>query len=188
MVNRAFQSFALAVLFSCCLPGSGSCAPTAYVSTGATKIRMSADWVKRIKNVQKHGVEVFYPDFMPSRYKLTNMKFGGYDKAHPDYSLIFESKGKRSITIESAYEGIGDGPDGYKKLKGRSKSFGRFGVNVFKPHSEGNDTDEYYYLSDWLESKSKVKPDAKRFYNLYGTGVKDKEVVAIIESLAPLKK
>lgn len=186
--SQSFQSFALAVSFLFLSPSAGMGAPTASVSTSSKTIKMNKGWVRQIRNAQKHGVEVFYPDFMPSRFKLTNMKFGGYDKAHPDYSLIFEAKGKRSITIESAYEGIGDGPDGYKKLKGRSKIFGRFAVNVFKPRTEGNDTDEYYYLSDWLESRKKVKPDAKRFYNLYGTGVKEKEVIAILESLAPLKK
>lgn len=188
MQTRSFQSFALAVSLFFLSPASGMCAPTANVSTGSKTIKMDKGWVRQIRNVQKHGVDVFYPDFMPSRFKLSNMKFGGYDKAHPDYSLIFNAKGKHSITIESAYEGIGDGPDGYKKLKGKSKVFGRFGVNVFKPRTEGNDTDDYYYLSDWLESKKRVKPDAKRFYNLYGTGVKDKEVIAILESLTPLKR
>lgn len=185
---QSFQHLALVVTVLCLLPVAAIAAPAASVSTNSTTIKMDKAWVKQIRNVQKHGVDVFYPDFMPSRFKLKNMKFGGYDKAHPDYSLIFEAKGKHSITIESAYEGIGDGPDGYKKLKGKSKVFGRFGVNVFKPHTEGNDTNYYYYLSDWLESKKKVKPDAKRFYNLYGTGVKDNEVIAILESLAPLKK
>jgi hypothetical protein len=177
----------LSLLFICSA-NSTLAADSSSVSTNSKTIPMKASWVKQIKNVQKHGVDVFYPNFMPARFPLSNMKFGGYDKAHPDYSLIFQGKGKRSITIESAYEGIGDGPDGYKKLKGQSKVFGRFGVNVFKPHSEGNDTNDFYYLSDWLESKKKTPADAKRVYNLYGTGVTDKEAIAILESLTPLKK
>lgn len=163
-------------------------AESASVSTDSKTIPMKASWVKQIRNVQKHGVDVFYPNFMPARFPLSNMKFGGYDKAHPDYSLIFQGKGKRSITIESAYEGIGDGPDGYKKLRGQSKTFGRFGINVIKPHTEGNDTNDFYYLSDWLESKRKTTADAKRFYNLYGTGITDREAISILQSLTPLKQ
>ena len=148
---------------------------------------MNAGWVKQIKNVQKHGVCVFYPNFMPARFNLSNVKFGGSDEAHPDYSLIFQGKGKNTITIESACEGFGDGPDGYKNLKGRCEAFGPFKINVLKPHSDGNNTSENYYISDWLESKKKTSVIAKRFYNLYGTGLTDKEAVAIVESLAPLK-
>lgn len=179
--------FALAILCAL-LFSSNAFAADSAVFTDLKTIQMNVAWVKQIKNVQKHGVEVFYPNFMPARFKLVNMKFGGYDKSHPDYSLIFQGKGKNSVTIESAYEGIGDGPDGYKKLKGYSKTFGSFAVDVFKPHTEGNDTNEFYYLSDWLESKKKTTADAKRFYNLYGTGITDKEAIAILESLSILKK
>ena len=188
MVNRFLQSLVVSMSVSLFVLSSNAIAANSIVSTNSKSISMNASWVKQIKNVQKHGVEVFYPNFLPARFKLSNMKFGGYDKAHPDYSLIFQGQGKNTITIESAYEGIGDGPDGYKKLKGRSKVFGNFGVNVFKPHTEGNDTNEFYYLSDWLESKGKSSADAKRFYNMYGTGITDKEAVAILESLAPLLK
>jgi len=188
MNTRLISSLTFALSIVLCTANDVAAAGADTVATDNKKIRMKPAWVKQIRNVQRHGVQVFYPEFMPSRYSLGEMKFGGYDKTHPDYSLIFKAKGKHSITIESAYEGIGDGPDGYKKLKGRSKWFGPFTIDVFKPHTEGNDTNDFYFLSNWLESRKKSTADAKRFYNLYGTGVTNKEAVAIIESLTPLRK
>ena len=70
--------------------------------------------------------------------------------------------------------------------------FGPFRVYVFLPREEGNDTPDTYYLSDWLVERRLGKKDRKdwpkdgRYYHLLGSGLRDREAVTVIESLAAL--
>jgi hypothetical protein len=166
------------------------------IAVGDKTITLKGIYAKRLEDIKKTGVTVFYPTFLPPRYSLSSVTVSDSepDKLHHDYSLEFCDKKHICFSIESAYSGIGDGPDGDKTLKGKNKNLGPFSVYVFKPHSEGNDTNQIYYLSSWMEWKIKGlggKPGSPstggRFYHFFGNGITDKEAVAIVQSLEPIK-
>lgn len=158
------------------------------VRFGNAQMKMKTRDVQTLGKVQKQGVTVVYPSFVPKRYVLTEVKVTAYEPKHPDYALTFKGPNKHSFVVETAFDGIGDGPDGYKRLSGTAAPFGKFGISVFKPHTEGNDTKEFYYISDWMELKKKPSKDAMRFYHFYGTGITDAESIAIMKSLAPMEQ
>lgn len=160
---------------------------SAVPSVEMQKLALGKTFEQRLRGVQKFGVIVVYPTAMPERYKLKKVEIGGDDAKHPDYTLVFAGKGHHTLTVESAYTGIGDGPEGDKILNSQSATFGKGTINVFKPHSEGNGTADVYYLSDWGKPTRKVSKDAERNYHVYGTGITDKEAVALVNSLTPIK-
>lgn len=179
--------FCAAIVFSV-MYLTGVNAPT-LASNGGTifvdgkPISMKPEDAQRLKKVQKLGVTVVYPMFIPQRFKLDSVHLAEEEPAHPDYVLEFHEKNKNEFVIESAYSGIGDGPDGDRTIKGNSKFFGPFTISVFKPNSEGNSTKFTYYVSSWMQGK---KSQEKRYYHFLGSGVTDKEAIEIVESLQPI--
>ncbi len=150
-------------------------------------VQLDKKFAGLLRGVQKHGVTVVYPTFIPAKFSLKKVVISGDDAQHPDYALFFRGKGHHTLTVETAYTGIGDGPTGDKTLTGQSKVFGKFDIYVFKPHSEGNDTNDIYYLSDWLATIKKTSKDTKRHYHFYATGIKDADAIAMVKSLTPIK-
>jgi len=149
---------------------------------------------QKVKTFRKTGAAFYYPTFVPARYTLSSVKFDKMgDPQHPDYQMEFcDKKHHFCFSIESAYSGIGDEGDGDRTLNGKSKFFGAFTIDVFKPGSEGNGGKNIYYLSSWLMDKKAIAADKKqmlisdtRFYHFLGKGINDKEAVAIVESLKP---
>jgi hypothetical protein len=168
---------------------------TSTIAVGDKTITLKGIYAKRLTDIKKTGVTVFYPTSVPPRYTLSSVTISDSepDKLHKDYSMEFCDKKQICITIESAYSGIGDGPEGDRTLKGKNKILGPFSVFVFKPHSEGNATNQVYYLSSWMDSKknapaekSGVPHPERRFYHFFGNGISDREAVAIVESLMPM--
>lgn len=142
---------------------------------------------RRMTKVKGSGVIFLYPTSVPARFKLKNIKVSDRDPKHLEYKTSFNAKKRYSFTIETAYSGIGDGPDGSRTLSGHSKEFGPFKISVFKPRTEGNKTKSVYYLSKWFKLKRKQSKDATRYYHFFGTGVTDAEAIAIVKSLTPIK-
>lgn len=157
-------------------------------------VSMKHDDARLLKKVQKLGVTVVFPTYLPQRFQLDSVHLAEEEPAHPDYVLEFHEKNKNEFVIESAYSGIGDGPDGDRTIKGNSKFFGPFTISVFKPGSEGNSTKTTYYVSSWMENKNpnkkqgeKANSREKRHYHFLGSGVTDKEAIDIVESLRPIE-
>lgn len=160
-------------------------------------LALSDVYLKRLEGLRKLGVTVFYPTFIPDRFSLVSVKtVAESDCPNRDYQLRFCDKKHLCFSIESACGGIGDGPDGDRHLKGKSRVLGPFTIDVFKPGSEGNDTRLVYYLSGWLPDEKMVIATKKgvdanqhggRYHHFLGHGVTDKEAVAIVESLTPIR-
>jgi hypothetical protein len=164
---------------------------------GGKAIKLDHASAERVKTFRKTGAFFYYPTFVPARYSLSSIKFDSQgDVQHPDYQMEFCDKNHHfCFSIESAYSGIGDDGDGDRHLKGRSKYFGSFTIDVYKPGSEGNGGKNIYYLSSWLkdkkmtvaEKKSTLPTSSARFYHFLGEGINDKEALAIVESLVPVE-
>ncbi len=157
-------------------------------------ISLRLEHMQRLKKVQKLGVTVVYPAYLPQRFHLNSVNLADEEPTHPDYVLTFHDNKKNEFVVESAYTGIGDGPDGDRNLKGNSKTFGEFTISVYKPGSEGNATKTTYYLSSWMEDQKRKDTRGKegdalkgRYYHFLGSGVTDKEAIDIVQSLKPIK-
>jgi hypothetical protein len=154
--------------------------------------------MKHLREISHLGVAVFYPTYVPSRFSSSTIHVSSEaaeGKEHFDYSLRFCDKSQVCFSVQSAWCGIGDGPDGDRTIYGTSEIFGRFSIYVFNPWSEGNGSGERYYLSQWLDAKSANKPvrevgcprGPQRHYLLLGNGITDKEAIAIVSSLRSLE-
>ena len=151
----------------------------------------------RLKRISNRGVTVFYPNYVPARFSLVSAKtVPDSECPNLDYNLEFCDKKRLCFSIESACGGIGSGPEGDKTLTGKSRFFGRFHIYRFNPGSDGNDTTLVYYLSDWMSDQKMVVAEKKglspsrtggRYHHFLGHGVTDKEALAIVESLMPIR-
>lgn len=178
---------------------AGQPAAPAKVIVDGKFIVIKPTYGKQLNQFKKRGVPLYFPTAVPPRYTLSLVKLDeDEDKEHPDYKMEFRDQKHHCVTVESAYSGVGDGPDGDRHLTGASKVFGDFAIDVFKPGSEGNCTKDIYYLSGWLlpkrlkdvaeqaEKNGKMLPSDGRFYHVYGEGITDKEAIAIVQSLMPV--
>ena len=151
--------------------------------------------MEQLDSLRKIGVAIYYPSFVPPRFSSVTVTLtdAEADKKHFDYSIEFCDRKEHCFSIESAYSGIGDGPDGDRVLKGTSKIFGNFRIDVFKPFSEGNNTKDIYYLGSWMKDKKAADAEKKgtwtndaRHYHFLGTGITDQEAQKIVTSLVPV--
>ncbi|MBS2009970.1 MAG: hypothetical protein JST01_23170 [Cyanobacteria bacterium SZAS TMP-1] len=185
-------SLVVASLGACSLP---CLAASPGITVGGKSITLSAAQTKVIKSFKDLGVPVYFPTAVPGRFTLSSIKIDSMgDKDNPDYVIEFQDKKHHSFTVASAYSGIGDGPDGDRSLKGKSKIFGPFTIDVFKPGSEGNGGKTVYYLGSWMQDKHTAEAEKKqklplkdcRYVHFLGDGVSDSESLAIVESLMPV--
>jgi hypothetical protein len=166
-------------------------------SVSGRPVSLNAKDANAIQLAKSKNVQIFYPSLVPPRFSLSSVTvedLSSKDNRYPDYKLEFTDKQKQSFAIESAYEGIGDGPDGDRVLQGKSKVFGAFRIDVLKPGSEGNCTKQVYYISSWMPDQPRIQSEKNgdkvavgRYHHFLGTGITDKEAIAIVESLAELK-
>jgi hypothetical protein len=168
--------------------GKPALAPSAAGISGEDKD------LARLRKIARLGVIVYYPRTVPARFKLAaaRAQLAGDDQHHyVEYELKYCDQAGLCFSIESAYGEIGDEWND-RALSGKSAVFGPFRVYVFLPREEGNDTPDTYYLSDWLVERRLSKKDRKdwpkdgRYYHLLGSGLRDREAVTVIESLAAL--
>jgi hypothetical protein len=175
-------------------PAAQPAKTTGSVIVDGKPIPIDKVYADKLITFRKRGVPLYFPTYIPARFALALVKLDAdEDEQHPDYKMEFKDKNNHGLAIESAYTGIGDGPDGDRQLKGTSKIFGAFRIDVFKPGSEGNCTKQIYYLSSWLSNKKaadaqkkELEPKDARYYHFLGEGVTDKEAIEIVQSLQPV--
>jgi hypothetical protein len=151
---------------------------------------------QRLKSVINQGGTIFYPEVVPARFSLVGVHISSVvnqGKRSLEYSLEFCDKRRRCFSIQSAYGEIGSAPGGDRSLTGRSKIFGNFRIEHFNPTKNDN---HVYYLSEWWEDKKMMSahkkgiwpsPNGGRYHHFLGYGVSDREALAIVKSLVPLK-
>lgn len=150
---------------------------------------------QRLQRIINRGVRVLYPEYVPARFSLVSATtVPDLECRNRDYELKFCDKNRLCFSIASLCAGLGDAPGGYKQLRGKSKLLGSFTIDVLKPWSDGNNTKDVYYLSEWLnENKWVIKgkkastSKSSTFHHFLGSGVTDREAIAIVQSLMPLK-
>jgi hypothetical protein len=175
-------------------PAAQPAKTTGNVIVNGKPIAIDKAYADKLITVRKRGVPLYFPTYIPARFALSLVKLDAdYDQQHPDYKMEFKDKNNHGLAIESAFGGIGDGPDGDRQLTGTSKIFGGFRIDVFKPGSEGNCTKQIYYLSSWMSNKQAadaqkkvLAPKDARYYHFLGEGVTDKEAIEIVQSLQPV--
>jgi hypothetical protein len=143
------------------------------------------------------GIEVMIPDYLPAGFAFASVTIENNEyqgKKNPDYRLCYCNRQKQCFWIESAYGEIGDGPDSNTSIRGSSPLFGEFTIDLFQPHTEGNDGAEPYVLSSWMpnetmrkDSAAHVWPSTGRYYHVRGTGLTLEEAARIIKSFRILK-
>jgi hypothetical protein len=151
---------------------------------------------QRLRGVFNQGGTVFYPEFVPARYSLSAVHINSeanQGKSYLEYSLQFCDQRHLCFSIQSAYGEIGSAPGGERSLTGRSKIIGSFRIEHFNPTKQ----DKFvYHLSEWWRDekmKSAEKkgiwpsPNGGRYHHFLGYGLTDREAVAIVKSLVPLK-
>ncbi len=145
------------------------------------------------ERLKRSGVLEYYPRFVPARFSLVSVQFAFAGKGewpYHDYQLEFCDEARLCFTISTASGGVGDGPDGERLLRGRSKAFGPFFIDVSEREDPDNGEAHTYYVSSWLSDeparneKTMGDRSAHRVFQFSGYGVTDKEAVAIVESLA----
>jgi hypothetical protein len=153
---------------------------------------------KRLHLLSQLGVKIYYPANIPARFSEvsihTTVETDEKKKKHFDYSLSYCDKSNVCFSWETAWCGVGDGPDGDRKISGHSAIFGDFILYVFNPGSEGNGGPGIYYMSEWMEDQAAVHAGKKigcndgptRHFLLTGNGLTDDEAIAVVESVQAL--
>jgi len=170
--------------------------PAAITVDGKT-ITLNDAFAKRLQRIRSRGVVVFYPAYVPDRFRLASVTVARCEDsaAYLDYSLRFCDRSHLCFSIESACSGIGSAPDGDKSFTGRSKGLGPFRLERFNPDLKTKG-DKVYYLSEWMPEEKMVIAEKKgpyrasnggRYHHFLGYGISDKEAVAIVQSLSRLR-
>ena len=156
----------------------------------------------RLRIIQRLGAEVVYPAQVPARFStvkiVTRSENDEKQRPHYDYTIEYCDKRRQCIEVGSAWCGIGSElPDADRQITGQSAIFGTVVLNVYKPHTEQNNTDGTSYQSDWLDkiSTSLRKSQERigcsnspmRHYFLEGYGLSDEEAITVVTSLVEMK-
>ena len=151
----------------------------ANITAGETTITLSEVHAKKLERMRKLGVTVLYPTFVPDRFSLASATLtDNQDRRSFAYHLRFCDKRHLCFSIESGDvdEGVGDIATGNRRLKGQSESLGHF---IIERYGNGGIRSEYLV---WKAPK--VRSWKGNRLSFSGTGVTDKEALAIVEFLA----
>ncbi len=188
---RALLMAALSLAAFVTFVGNGTLAEAKSRATPLSKEQAK----QRLQRILNRGVRVLYPEFVPTRFSLVSAKIIPDQECRSrDYELEFCDKNHLCFSIASLCAGLGDPPGGYKQLRGKSKLLGSFTIEVLKPWAEGNGSKHVYYISDWLNEnewvingKKATTSNSSTQHHFLGFGVTDREALAIVQSLMPLK-
>lgn len=169
--------------------------------------------LRLISELKAADVTVYYPRYVPARFTLSSVE-KTLDRAGPwwirprpnppplrhNYVLHYCDGLRRCFSIESITWVDEDGCLGKQTrvLPGRSRYFGVLEVCS----TSRKQKPDYWWLqadaamSAWLRSNAAAPPAKRshtgppirlRFYSFHGTAMTDREAVAIVESLTPLR-
>src|SRR4030095_15206447 len=96
--------------------------PPSITVDGKT-ISFSDVFAKRLQRIRNSGVIVFYPAYVPVRFKLASFSVARCEdsNAYLDYSLKFCDRSNLCFSVESACSGIGSAAGGDRSLTVRSR-------------------------------------------------------------------
>ena len=181
--------------------------------TSAGRANGEASQFSRISKLQNIGLTVYYPRYVPARFALsaverTEDRQGVWwvrPRPNPaplyrNYVLSYCDRVRHCFRIASIAWLDEEGCLGKKTriLPGRSRYFGVFGVctgsrtqnavhNWYQADAAMSAWIRSYLAAPWAKRSRKGPPIRLRFYVFNGSGLTDREAVAILESLTPLR-
>jgi hypothetical protein len=159
-----------------------------------------------LDDLKKLEIICFVPSYLPEGFRLKNAEIT-YDEVGPDenkqlrfplYSLEYGDSGKRTFSIESAREGIGDRnimEDEENAEETEIKTpFGPMYL-IYRPKGKEGRKDEI--KANWIEDANMNTEKAKgaeshpalgRFHGISATGITLGEFTKIVQSLHPIRE
>jgi hypothetical protein len=159
-----------------------------------------------LDDLKKLEIICFVPSYLPEGFRLKNAEIT-YDEVGPDenkehrfplYSLEYGDSGKRTFSIESAREGIGDRnimEDEENAEETEIKTpFGPMYL-IYRPKEKEGRKDEI--KANWIEDANMNAEKAKgaenhpvlgRFHGISATGITLGEFTKIVQSLHPIRE
>ena len=159
-----------------------------------------------LDDLKKLEIICFVPSYLPEGFRLRNAEIT-YDEVGPDenkqlrfplYSLEYGDSGKRTFSIESAREGIGDRnimEDEENAEETEIKTpFGPMYL-IYRPKGKEGRKDEI--KANWIEDANMNAEKAKgvenhpvlgRFHGISATGITLGEFTKIVQSLHPIRE
>src|SRR6266513_1611796 len=157
-----------------------------------------------LDDLKKLEIICFVPSYLPEGFRLKNAEIN-YDDAGPDenkeqrfplYSLEYGDSGKRTFSIESAREGIGD-----RNIMEDEENAAETEIKtplgpmylIYRPKGKGGRKDEI--KANWVEDSNMKAEKAKdpqghpilgRFHGFSATGISLAEFQKIVDSLHPV--
>ncbi len=159
-----------------------------------------------LDDLKKLEIICFVPSYLPEGFRLKNAEIT-YDDAGPDekkelrfplYSLEYGDSGKRTFSIESAREGIGD-----RNIMEDEENAEETEIKtplgpmylIYRPKGKDGLKDEI--KANWIEDANmkaeKTKdpenhPVLGRFHGISATGITLEEFTKIVQSLHPIRE
>src|SRR5438067_405203 len=155
-----------------------------------------------LDDLKKLDIICFVPSYLPEGFKLKKVEITYdeiqeyEDKNHPLplYSLEYGDSGKRSFSIESAREGIGDRNIMAEEDTEETEIASSFGPMYLIYRPKGKTNRKIQINSNWAtdanmnaeNGKGAAHPTLGRFHGFSATGITVAEFTKIIQSLHPI--
>jgi hypothetical protein len=159
-----------------------------------------------LDDLKKLEIICFVPSYLPEGFRLKNAEIT-YDEVGPDenkelrfplYSLEYGDSGKRTFSIESAREGIGD-----RNIMEDEENAEETEIKtplgpmylIYRPKEKEGRKDEI--RANWIEDANMNAEKAKgaeshpvlgRFHGISATGITIEEFTKIVQSLHPIRE
>ena len=159
-----------------------------------------------LDDLKKLEIICFVPSYLPEGFRLKNVEIT-YDEVGPDenkelrfplYSLEYGDSGKRTFSIESAREGIGD-----RNIMEDEENAEETEIKtplgpmylIYRPKEKEGRKDEI--KANWIEDANMNAEKAKgaenhpalgRFHGISATGITLGEFTKIVQSLHPIRE
>ena len=157
-----------------------------------------------LDDLKKLEIICFVPSHLPQGFRLKTVEIT-YDEVGPDenkdqrfplYSLEYGDKGKRTFSIESAREGIGDRNIMEEENAEETEIKTPLGPMylIYRPKGKNGRKDEI--KANWIEDSNMKAENAKgmrhpilgRFHGFSATGIGVAEFTNIVQSLHPIRE
>ena len=130
--------------------------------------------------LKKFGPKVVVAGYTPAGFKLNKVVVALDKRDGHSYQIKYQGPGKAEYTVQAAYGGIGDGPDG-QPHPFKSPLFGKGVLNWIKPEAGGDGRSSVW--SGWMHLPGKEFP----VFALSGVNMDAKVAIKIVESFRLFK-
>ena len=161
-------------------------------------------WAATLDDLKKLEIICFVPSHLPQGFRLKTVEIT-YDEVGPDenkeqrfplYSLEYGDSGKRTFSIESAREGIGDRNIMEEENAEETEIKTLLGTMYLIYRPKGKDGRKDEIKANWVEDSNMMVEKAKgmrhpilgRFHGFSATGIAVADFTKIVQSLHPIRE